>query len=206
MKCAKGFTLIELMIVVAVLTIVMGLLFTLALNVQTAVASQEARIAGQDQVRNASQWLARELRQATSVSVNANAFPVSSLSYRRADDIDGNGTAVDSGLSLETTGVRTVQRDINDANGDGQTLDQLVMIEGGNVTVIANGLLPDEDANVNGTLDAAEDDNFNGVLDRGLLFQQLNTGVLITVQAMYRPSPREHEQLSSMQLLVTPRN
>ncbi|MCC6797275.1 MAG: prepilin-type N-terminal cleavage/methylation domain-containing protein [Candidatus Hydrogenedentes bacterium] len=206
MKNCKGFTLIELMIVVAVLMIVMGLLFTLALNVQTAVASQEARIAGQDQVRNASQWLARELRQATSVSINTNAFPVTTLSYRRADDVDGNGTAVDSGLSLETTGLRTIQRDVNDANGDGQTIDQLVMIEGGNVTVIANGLLPDEDANASGALDAAEDGNFNGVLDRGLLFQQLNNGVLITVQAMYQPSPREHEQLSSVQLLVTPRN
>lgn len=206
MKHSGGFTLIELMIVVAVLTIVMGLLFTLALNVQTAVASQEARISGQDQVRNASQWLARELRQATSTSVNANAFPITSLTYRKADDVDGNGTAVDAGLSLETTAVRTLRRDTNDANGDGQTTDQLVMIEGQNVTVIANNLLPDEDANANGALNAGEDGNFNGVLDRGLLFQQLSNGVLITVQAMYRPSPREHEQLSSMQLLVTPRN
>ncbi|NUM54390.1 MAG: prepilin-type N-terminal cleavage/methylation domain-containing protein [Candidatus Hydrogenedentes bacterium] len=207
MREKHGFTLIELMIVIAVLVIVMGLLFTLALNVQTAVASQEARIAGQDQVRNATQWLTRELRMATGVSVNSNAFPATSLTYRRADDIDGNGTAVDSGLTLETTGIRTIQRDAGDANGDGSGRDQLVMIdENGNVTVLANDLLPDEDANGNGTFDATEDTNFNGVLDRGLLFQQAGGGVLITIQSMYQPSPREQEQLSTMQSIVVPRN
>jgi prepilin-type N-terminal cleavage/methylation domain-containing protein len=206
MKSARGFTLLELMIVIAVLTIVMGLLFTLALNVQTAAASQEARIAGQDQVRNATQWLTRELRQATGVTVNANAFPATSLSYRRADDIDGNGTAVDVGLSLEVTGVHTIQRDAADANGDGRTRDQLVMIDGGNVTVLANDLLPDEDANGNNALDGGEDANSNGALDRGLLFQQAGGGVLVTVQAMYQPSPREQEQLSTMQTIVVPRN
>lgn len=206
MKTKHGFTLLELMIVVAVLTIVMGLLFSLALNVQTAAASQEARIAGQDQVRNATQWIMRELRQATSVTVNANAFPTVTLTYRKADDVDGNGTAVDAGLSLEVTGVRTIQRDAADLNGDGEARSQLVMIEGANVTVLANDLLPDEDSDGDNALDGGEDTNFNGVLDRGLVFQQAGGGVLVTVQSMYQPSPREQEQLSTMRSIVVPRN
>ena len=129
-----------------------------------------------------------------------------SLSYQRADDIDGNGTAVDAGLSLEVTGVRTIRRDTTDANGDGRTVDQLVMIEGANVTVLANDLPPDEDASGNGALNAGEDTNSNGVLDRGLLFQQAGGGILVTLQAMYRPSPREQEQVSTMQTIVVPRN
>lgn len=206
MKSAKGFTLIELMIVVSVLTIVLALLFSLALNVQSAAASQEARIAGQDQVRNAKQWLERELRQATQASINANTFPTQSLTYRRATDADGNGTAVNSGLSLELTPTRTIRRDTGDANNDGVRGTQLVMIEGNRVTVIANGLLPDEDANGNNAFDGNEDANANGVLDRGLLFQQAGGGILVTLQAMYQPSPREPEQLSTVQSIIVPRN
>lgn len=206
MNAKHGFTLLELMIVVAVLTIVMGLLSGLALNVQSAAGAQEARIAGQDQVRNATQWLMRELRQATAATLNANAFPVTSITYRRAADLDGNGTAVDAGYSLETTPVRTISRDAADANGDGRRLDQLVMIQGNRVTVLANNLLPDEDTSGNNALNAGEDRNANNVLDRGLLFQQVGGGVQVTIQCMHRPSPREPQQLSTMRFIVVPRN
>lgn len=206
MRSNRGFTLIELMIVVAVLLIVMGLLFTLALNVQSAAASQDARIAGQDEVRNGMNWLTRELRSATAASIATNTFPSSTLTYRRAIDADGNGTAVNSGVFLETSALRTIQRDTADLNADGRTLDQLVMVESGTATVITNGLLVDEDANNNNALDGGEDTNFNGVLDRGVLFQQMGNGVLVTLQAMHRPSPREQPQLSTFREAVVPRN
>ncbi|MDZ4860877.1 MAG: prepilin-type N-terminal cleavage/methylation domain-containing protein [Candidatus Hydrogenedentes bacterium] len=201
-----GFTLLELMIMISVLLIVMGLLSTLALNVQSAAASQDARIAGQDEVRTGMQWISRELRQATAATVNANTFPATSLIYRRAADIDGNGTAVNAGVFLETTAARTLQRDAADANNDGRTRDQLVMIEGATVRVVTNGLLPDEDTNNNNVLDGGEDNNFNGVLDRGVSFQQLGGGVLVTIQSMHQPSPRDQEQLSTLREVIAPRN
>lgn len=207
MKRSEGMTLLELMMVMFVMTVVMGMLYTLAGNLGNAVAAQESRITTQDDLRNAMLFLGRELRQASQASIQWGALPAQAISYQRATDADGNGLAVDQGVFLELTPVRTIQRDVNDLNGDGRRNDQLIMIENGVVTVISNGLLVNEDLNANGALDGNEDTNFNNQLDRGVWFQVSGTnGIQITLQAQRQSSPRINPQMSSLTEVVVPRN
>ncbi|GMV93341.1 MAG: hypothetical protein AMXMBFR82_31190 [Candidatus Hydrogenedentota bacterium] len=201
-----GMTLIELMIVVAILTIVLGILFVLGDNLQQSVAAQEARVTTQDDVRMAMQRIMLELRQSARASIPWNTLPNAVITYRRAEDVDGNGTAVDVGGFLELGAQRTIQRDTNDANGDGRTTTQLVMIEGNQVTVLANGLLENEDANADGILSAGEDSNNNGVLERGVWFEPVGAGLRITLQAQRSPGPRSQVITSQLTEIVVPRN
>ena len=178
----RGFTLLELMVSIAVLTIVSGALYTASMTLTQAARSQEAKTATIDHVQGGMLLIARNIRQASSASVNWGALPGPVLSYRAAADIDGNGTAVDIGVELELGPVRTLTRDVSDLNGDGVTDTQLILVEDGQVRVIANGLLLDEDLNQNDVLDAGEDTNQNGVLDHGIWFRQAGQGVRVTLQ------------------------
>ncbi len=205
-RSEEGMTLIELMIVVAILTSVLGLLFLLGDNLQQSVAARETKVATQDDVRVAMQRIMLELRQSARASIPWNTLPGETISYQRAEDLDGNGTAVDIGGFLELGPQRTIQRDVNDANGDGRTTTQLVVIEGANATVLANGLLENEDANANGVLDAGEDENNNGVLERGVWFESVGTGLRITLQAQRLPGPRSQVVTSQLTEIVVPRN
>jgi hypothetical protein len=79
--------------------------------------------------------------------------------------------------------VRTIQRDTNDLNSDGLTASQIILRNGANNTVLANGVPNNEDANNNGTLDTGEDANRNGQLDRGIWFARTGNAVTITLQS-----------------------
>jgi prepilin-type N-terminal cleavage/methylation domain-containing protein len=206
MSAKEGLTLIELMIVMAILTSVLGVLFLLSNNLQQSVAFQEARVETQDNVREGMMLLIRELRQSGQTSINWNALPGAILTYRRAEDLDGNGTPTDVGGYLELGPQRTIQRDTADANGDGVTDAQLIVTDGTTVRVVANGILINEDANNNGLLDAGEDGNFNGVLDRGLWFERVGNSVQITLQAQETPGVRSPVVTSRLVEFVTPRN
>jgi hypothetical protein len=147
-----------------------------------------------------------ELRQSARASIVWNALPGPTITYRRAEDLDGNGTAVDVGGFLELGPLKTIQRDVGDANGDGRTTTQLVVIEGTDVTVLANGLLENEDVNANGILEASEDGNNNGVLERGVWFEPFGAGIRITLQAQRSPGPRSPVMTSQLVEIVVPRN
>lgn len=202
----EGLTLTELMIVIAVLSTVLGTLFVLADNLQRSVAFQEARVQTQDDVRDGMMLLMRELRQSGQVSINWGALPGPVITYRKAEDLDGNGTPTDVGGYLELGPLRTIQRDTADANGDGVTNTQLIVTDGTTVRVVANGLLINEDLNNNGTLDAGEDGNNNGVLERGVWFERVGNAIQITLQAQETPGPRNHPVTSELVEIVTPRN
>jgi len=166
----RGFTLLELMVSIAVLTLVTGALYAASMTLTHAATSQEAKTTTIDNAKTGMLLMIRDIRQGDSASVDWGSLPGPVLAYRAATDLDGNGTAVDIGVELELGPTRTLTRDINDLNGDGVTDTQLVLVEAGQARVITNGLLPDEDANQNDVLDAGEDANGNGVLDHGLWF------------------------------------
>ena len=65
-----GFTLLEMMIALTILTTVLGVLYMLSLSTAQAVKVEEAKMASQDEARRALQFLIRELRQAARQSVN----------------------------------------------------------------------------------------------------------------------------------------
>ena len=90
----RGFTLLELMVSIAVLTIVSGALYTASMTLTQAARSQEAKTATIDHVQGGMLLIARNIRQASSASVNWGALPGPVLSYRAA--------AQQAGVSLST--------------------------------------------------------------------------------------------------------
>ncbi len=202
----RGFTLLELMISIAVLTIVSGALYAAAMTLTQAARSQEAKTATIDDVQSGMLLMGRHIRQASASSINWDALPGPVLSYRAAVDNDGNGTAVDVGIQLELSPTRTITRDVNDLNGDGVANTQLILIEDGQVQVIANGLLLDEDVNQNDILDAGEDTNGNGILDHGIWFRQVGRGVQITLQCEQTTMVQGRPVNTTLVETVIPRN
>lgn len=202
----RGFTLLELMISIAVLTIVSGVLYAAAMTLTQAARSQEAKTATIDHVQSGMLLMGRHIRQASASSINWDALPGPVLSYRAAVDNDGNGTAVDVGIQLELSPTRTITRDVNDLNGDGVANTQLILIEDGQVQVIANGLLLDEDVNQNDILDAGEDTNGNGILDHGIWFRQVGRGVQITLQCEQTTMVQGRPVNTTLVETVIPRN
>ncbi len=202
----RGMTLLEIMVSVAVLSLVLAMLFTLATMLGNAVSTQEAKIATEGEARTAMMRLVRDLRQSARMSIDWSTLPSTTLTYQVAVDLDGNGYAVDAVNDLELSPPRTVGRDLTDVNDDGVTNDQLIVSDGASVQVWANGLLPDEDVNGNGTLDAGEDANGNGALDYGVLFEQFGRGLRVTVQTQRTADARGLEIDSSFREVVVPRN
>lgn len=206
MSTAKGFTLLELMVSVSVLTLISAVLFMVAANLGAVAQSQEARVSSQDQARNAMMRVTREIRNASRASIDMATLPGPSLTFQKAADLDGNGTAVDVGGFLELGPVTTIGRDLNDANNDGLTTTQLILSDPNGVRVLANGLVPDEDMDADGLLDANEDANGNGALDRGIWFEPVGTGIRVTLQIRQRSSTRGYEMDAMLTEIVTPRN
>ena len=184
-----GFTLLELMISIAVLAIVSGALYTASMVLTQAAQSQEAKTTTIDNAQSGMMLMVRNIRQASANSINWNDLPGPVLTYRAAQDVSGNGTAVDIGVNLELGPVRTLTRDVNDLNGDGITDSQLVLVEGGQARVITNGLLPDD-----------------GVLNRGLWFEQVGRGVRITLQTEQDVLHQSLPMRTTLVETVVPRN
>lgn len=198
-----GVTLLEMVFVVALLTVVAGTLFGMAVGIGDTSQATGLRATTSDEARKGMMSVTKQLRQAALSSLSA--LPNSTLTFCRAADLDGNGSAVNVDVNLELTTPITVQRDTSDANGDGLRETQLVMIQDGKVVVLANNLLPDEDVNSNGILEAGEDLNGNGTLDRGLWFER--NGNCVTVLIQVRGEMRnERELLFSLVETVYPRN
>ena len=140
----RGFTLLEMMMAVAIFTMVMGTLLTLSLTFANTAELQELRITNTDEVRRAFLGITPILRQASRNSVNWNELPGDRVTFRSATDLDGNGFAIDISGKIELSGQLAIERDRTDANNDGVTMSQLVLIlDNGDVRVLANGLQDD---------------------------------------------------------------
>lgn len=208
----SGFTLIEMMIALSIMSLVMLMLMTLSMSMGSAARFQDAKITSQDDARTGMMVFAQEVRQASRNSINWGALPNSTISYRVAVDNDGNGFAVDANNNLELGPVITVGADTADLNNDGETTNQLIWSDGVTVRVLANGLMQtSEDSNtqqgnLNNVLDAGEDLNGNGILDQGLLIQPIGNGLLITIQTQ-RPADAAGTNVTSVFTeFVVPRN
>jgi prepilin-type N-terminal cleavage/methylation domain-containing protein len=189
-----GFTLLELTMAMAILTVVGGMLLLLSISLGSATQAQEAKITTGDEARSAMLQIVRQVRQASRASIPPGSLPGPVLTYRIAQDISGNGSAVNQTVALETSAVRTIQRDTDDLNNDGIRDTQLIMTEGGAVTVLANNIM----------LDGANN-NPNG-FDRGVWFEQVGQAIRITIQTQ-RPADASGRVVeSTMVETVLPRN
>lgn len=202
----QGFTLLEIMISVAILGIVTGMLFALSQTLNRTAAAQDAKITAQDEARQGMELIVSQLRQASSASL-VGPFPGQSITYRIAGDVDGNGSAVDVSGALELLPARTIARDTTDLNRDRRLGSQLVLVNGNNVQVVTNALMPNEDFDNNNTLGATEDTNFNRRLDRGIWFERVGQSIRVTVQTQRRVGAQRRQFLGcTLTEIVTPRN
>jgi len=199
----KGMTLIEVMMAVSILTVVLGALFTMSTSLTDTAQVQQGLANAHDQARKGLQIIVKDLRQAANFSFTH--MPAQAILYRVAYDEDGNGTAVDVGGNLELSTPRILFRDYIDLNQDGILQDQLIMIGGNSIRVLAKNLAPDEDVNFDGVLNPGEDLNGNGRLDHGIWFERSGSGIRVTIDVQWT-SRRGRPLIASLSEVVVPRN
>ena len=192
-------TLLELMMAMSILTVVMGVLFTLSISIGDTAKLQDVKVVNNDEARRALQAVVPRLRHAQRSSINTGDFPGDVLQFQMPTDLDGNGTAVNISGDLELGDVVTIQRDVNDANEDGVTNTQLVMISGNTVTVLANHLAPDAGP------EPVEDGAVAPENNAGFWVEEQNGGILLTIrtQGESRRGTLIRQQFTE---LVDPRN
>lgn len=195
----SGVTLLELMVSMGILTGVMGVLFTLSLSIGDTARIQNTKVVSNDEARRALLAVIPRLRQAQDSTINKDALPGDVLSFQMPDDLDGNGSAVNVGGDLEVGDIITIRRDTDDANLDGITTSQLIMVQGDVVTVLANNLSPDA-----GPAPVAEGEP-EPANTAGFWVQEQSGGVLVTIRTQ-GTSRRGHVIRQEFSELVNPRN
>lgn len=148
-----GFTLIEVMMSVALLSVVSLGLYYINLAMTKSTLHQEAIATLRDEGRTSLQTVTRMMRngdRSTLVTLSGGnpvalgVNPVSNLYFRAVTDADGNGTALDVDMDVELTALLGYGLDTLDANGDGYSTQQLVRFDNaGNVTgILTNHVAP----------------------------------------------------------------
>ncbi len=196
-------TLIELTMTVGLMAIVMGSLFALSLSLNDTVQTYNTTMTATDDARHALYILIPRLSQASRQTINLNELPGEVLRFRMPTDLDGNGSCVDVGGNLELGDTITIQRDTEDLNGDGLTNNQLVMVQGDNVTVLANHVFsPPESGNPDGSF---TDNNGNGRWDRGFFVIAQDNTLQVVIDTLGQ-SRRGHQFVIHLEESITPRN
>jgi len=187
-----GVTLIELMVAATILSLTLGGIYVVARAAFVNAAFHDAEIAAQEDARRAVQFMVTELRQAVGSSLSGQTLPNDTLTFQLPGDADGNGLPLNQSGYLETVGTVTYTRDWNDMNGDGLAARQLIRVYQAGagtppvITVLANDLMPNEDVNWNGILDAGEDVNGSRFLERGVWFDRAGSLLRVTVDTEKR--------------------
>lgn len=204
-----GFTLIELMVSMAALAIAMTMLYGAAASMASIAGTQDSLVMLNQEARQAMNTITRNLRMATTTSIlvpdGGGGFapltnvPATQLQYQRVDDMDGNGVALNQDLSVGLTQPFLITRDLNDLNGDGLTLTQLVRIDQTTnqiVEVLANHVSP-----------VVATGNFYDAANGGLLFQNIGGGAIqVTLIMRHQPSPTSPTMVVRLDEVVSPRN
>ncbi len=190
----RGFTLIEMVMVVAIFTVVMGALMGLSLGMSRTSSVQRAKMTATEEAQRALETLVARVHAAAATSINTASLPGDVLTFRAATDVDGNGTAVNATAALELGTQITVQADTADANKDGVTKTQLVMVQGTKTRVLCNGLPPDSATKTNGV-----------PLVKGFWVVPRNGGLDITVQTEVKDNRGKPYRVSLTEFAV-PRN
>lgn len=192
----RGMSLLEVMVAVTIFILVLGVLYSISMGIINAHEIQEITVTTNDEVRRAQMVLIPRLRQAARGSINWAALPGDTVTFMMADDVDGNGFAVDVNGDIELVGPVTIQRDVNDVNGDGLTLSQLIMTNANGAQVLANGLMEGVAAGAV-TVDAPP-----GV---GFWVAPRNGGLEVTIRVEGR-TVRDRLYMTEMTEVVRPRN
>lgn len=203
-----GFSLLELTVAMAGLSIVLMMLYGISFSMVRAAKVQDSVIMLKQESRLAMQSIVQNLRMSQSlglqVSDGAGGFvplgagQFNTLQFRRAADIDANNVALNQDLTLGLSQQFLYTVDTNDANGDGQTVTQLVRLnQDGTVgQVLANHVAPV----------MARPDVYNAP-QGGLIFQNVGGGnVQVTLIMRHQPDPAGPAVVSRLDEIVSPRN
>ena len=143
---SKGFTLIELMIVIAVLSVIMLIIFMIFIGMIRSTRMMDAKVKMRDEARTGLSHITRNLRMAdrvanpgqlqyTTPGGTVSTWPpaggtfVDNITFRRPIDSDNDGTPYLAGTTtVDWSTPVTLTLDKTDANGDGDTL-QLVQLD-----------------------------------------------------------------------------
>lgn len=191
----QGFTLVEALVSLAILSVLMASLFGLSIGMGDTAQMLDINVTGNDEARRALIVITRELRQASLKSISG--VPGNALLYQVAEDTDNNGTVLTAAGAVELSAVKRIGRATTGKN--------LVMTSGSTQQVLATNIIPDEDLNGNGVLDAAEDANANGMLERGIWFQWVGNAVRVTIQTQ-TDTRRGRHVVATLTETVAPRN
>lgn len=195
----RGATLLELTFAMAILAIVTGVLVTLSIGIGDTAQIQDIRVTANDEGRRALLGLVPRLRHAARESINFEDLPADILRFRTPEDLDENGLAVDAFNTLELGEEITVRRDTFDQNKDGRADTQLILIDGEEITVLANNLSPDAGPVPGGDEEEPVENT------AGFWVEENNGSVVVTVRTEGR-SRRGHVVRQTYTQFVTPRN
>ena len=184
----KGFTLIELLTATALLTAALGMVWQVWFSAGHTAQVIEKKMATTTGASHALAIMRRELRQSSRASWSS--LPAERLTYRIPEDRDGDGLPLDAAGAPELSEERALTRDMEDANGDGITASQLVLITSSGVVVLANNL------------DVLDADNPESV---GLRFTE-DGGGLQVVLSLHMKTRRDLELRSAITEYIFPRN
>ncbi len=170
----SGFTLIEVLCAASISVVVLCAALGVMMQVQKTGSVLEMRAAARTEAERAVLAISRELGQASRSSLSP--LPGTGIRYKIAVDADGDGTALDANGAVEWSAERVIQRDVDDANHDGIGAEQLVLLNGSQVTVLANGLAPDKNSD-------------GAALQPGLWFESVPGGARVVVRTQRTTSP-----------------
>lgn len=209
----RGMTLMEVMFATAIFTIVMASIFSFSLVFSDTSEIYRIQSENNDQIRQAMDFIVKDLHQAVKGSINWSALPGRVLTYSVPSDLDGNGVPVSNTFTVESSPLRTIQCDVSDVNGDTFTTTQLVWITPGAAQpyqVLANGLTElAESPATDGTFGPSQDTNTNGRMDNGIWFEAVSGGVRITIETegkTRKTGGQAGSILTQYQETVIPRN
>lgn len=166
-----GMTLLEIMVAVAIFTIVMGILFTLSVGMTDTARLHEEKSKTIDEARRALITLEREILQASRNSItiqdtsgaSANAGPTLVYRIPVSDATTNVGITTDHTINLGNN--RTIGMDTGDVNQDGLTTTQLVLT-GTDADIPNEGRVLANDV----------------VTPNGIWFQRDGTAIRVTIQ------------------------
>lgn len=151
---SKGFTLVELMIVVALLSLVLLIIYLMFTGMMRSTRMMDAKVKMRDEARTGLNHVTRNLRMADSRNAGELLYETAggvvvdmsegtlvegdifdNITFRRPIDADNDGTPFEANTTnVEWSDPVTITLDRDDTNGDGDIWQLVQLDENGNFT------------------------------------------------------------------------
>ena len=110
LKRRQGFTLVEMMVTVAIFSFILGICYTLFISGSNSWETNSVRVELQQELRKAMDWITQDLRQAGSASITngpvdpVDGTPYPSITFRKAAGVSGGNLVWDSSTTTYSLG------------------------------------------------------------------------------------------------------